>query len=82
MPPVRADYRMDRVTDNAVFITDLNQGGMSVTNDADAVVAEIFVDFGNKRIFYVDSDNNHDELVHHLGRFHTFKSGWPDDGEV
>jgi hypothetical protein len=38
---VKADYLVHLIDDNVVYIIDLDDGGMSVTNDIDNVIAEI-----------------------------------------
>ncbi len=70
---VRANYQVLKVTPDFVHIQDLDCGNMSVTNDAEAVVAQIVAKHGNKRITYIDSDGNQDELAHVNGRFTSFK---------
>jgi hypothetical protein len=74
---VKAEYRVDSVADGIIHITDLN-GSRSVTNDAEAVVAELFRQYGNQRIFYVDSCGDTDELWHENGAFRGFAPG-PDE---
>jgi hypothetical protein len=69
----RADYSVVGVTPEFCHIQDLNLGNMSVTNAAESVVADVVEKHGNKRITYVDSDGNQDELVHVNGRFTGFK---------
>lgn len=69
----RANYQVLKVTPDFVHIQDLNLGNMSVTNDAEAVVAEIVAKHGNKRITYIDSDGNQDELAHVNGFFKGFR---------
>jgi hypothetical protein len=50
---------------------------MSVTNDAEYVVAEVVKQCGNKtaRVIYRDSDGRWDELVHDNGVFVRFAPG-------
>jgi len=57
---------------NIIFIRDLNRGRMSVTNDAEAVVREVNINFPSKRIVYQDSDGFWGELVHENGVFKRF----------
>ncbi len=56
-----------------IVVRDLNGGGMSVTNDAESVVAEVFRKHGNHPIVYQDSGGNFDQLVHVAGEFQGFK---------
>lgn len=67
----RARYIILRVTDVYVLIQDLNIG-MSVTNDAEAVVAEILSHHPGKCIYYYDTENQLAELCHHDGKFIGF----------
>lgn len=69
---VRAHYSVHQVTQDAVWIIDLDDGAMSVTNDADAVVAEVVATYGDKRIIYRDSEGRWDELAHDAGVFRDF----------
>jgi hypothetical protein len=52
----------------------------TITNDAEAVVAELFalglLESG-RRLLYYDSSGDLDELVHQDGAFHGFKPGYP-----
>lgn len=57
---------------DTVYIRDLNLGGKSVTNDAEAVVKEVNFVHPGKKIIYQDSDGCWDELVHVDGRFVCF----------
>lgn len=52
--------------------------GMSVTNDAENVVAELFENGllnNGKRLFYYDSENQLDEILHEEGKFTGFAPG-------
>ncbi len=65
----KADYEIIKVAPDAVFLVDLDRGNVSVTNDADRVVAEVHKLHPGKRIFYRDSMGNWDELDHKNGVF-------------
>lgn len=57
----------------AVWIRDrVEDGVISVTNDAEHVVRELVARFGNVRVFYLDSMSNWDELKHDGGTFTGF----------
>ena len=63
---VRADYVYRIIGNNTIVnIVDLNKGNMSVTNDAENVLTEInsIEEIKNKRIVYLDSEDNVDEIV-------------------
>ena len=70
--PTKSDYQVVNVTDDTVYLVDLNWGRMSVTNDAENVVYEVYKRYGNKRIVYRDSDGRWDELEHEHGTFTNF----------
>jgi hypothetical protein len=68
---VRASYTTVRTSGEIVFIVD-NDGPMSVTNDAEAVVAFVNAEHPGKRIVYRDTTGQWDELLHTNGRFDGF----------
>lgn len=68
---VRADFHQIKATDTKVFIVDCD-GQMSVTNDAEAVVAYVNAWHPGKRIIYRDTMGQWDELKHTNGRFDGF----------
>lgn len=73
---LRSNFSVDKVTDGYVILTDrydFNNPTMSVTNDAEAVVEFIVYTYGNKRIYYYDTDYLFDELCHDNGVFTGFK---------
>lgn len=70
----RASYSTVAVDHEFVYIEDCN-GPLSVTNDAEAVVAELLKTYPNKRIMYQDSEGQWDELVHNGQRFTDFRPG-------
>lgn len=76
---MKATYTVEKVThdplhisNGMVFIIDENIG-MSITNDAEAVVADVVSKYPNHRIIYKDTDGSWDELLHWNGRFTGFK---------
>lgn len=70
----RAKYAIDEVTERFIYLTDLDQG-CSITNDAEQVVREVVLKYGNKRILYFDTMENQDELCHNNGVFTHFAPG-------
>lgn len=76
---VRADYEVVEVVEDLVFLVDLNRGGCSVTNNAEAVVAEVLASHPGHRIIYRDSIGRWDELCHDGGRFTRF-APWQGHG--
>ena len=80
----RADFTWTRKPDGSIHIDDLNMGGMSVTNDAEAVLASIDgalrQEFGQclnliPEITYRDSDGRVDRLIWKHGEFKGFAPG-------
>jgi hypothetical protein len=62
-----------------IFVRDIGHNtGRSVTNDAEYVVGQLYLEFGitdATRIFYEDSEGSIDELRHTGTRFTGFKAG-------
>lgn len=71
---ITCDFNVVRVTHDFVFLTDEadKTGGRSVTNAAEAVVAECLREYGKRRIIYRDTGGQWDELVHDGERFTTY----------
>ena len=66
-----ARYHVVKSTFEAVWIVD-DEGVLSVTNDAERVVAKLFRAWGARRIFYQDTDGYWDELQHEGAKFTGF----------
>ena len=60
----RAHYDIVKVTPEIVWISDRDDGAISVTNDAENVVKEMHNKYPGARIIYRDSDKCWDELKH------------------
>lgn len=79
MRPVRAHYFIEEedLLGERVVITDLD-GPVSVTNDAEAVVAQLLEKGTIKpggRLFYYDTSGDLDELAYDAGGFTGFRPG-------
>lgn len=74
MKSTRARYTAQLMNDT-ILVEDANDGAMSVTNDAEAVVDAVVKQFGNFPIKYKDTDGNWDWLVHKDGVFLRFAPG-------
>lgn len=77
---MKSNYALLSITDTEVLIEDLGPWDQyaTVTNDAEAVVAELHKlgKLGPRRLFYLDSDGNRDEIRHDgAGRFLGFAAG-------
>lgn len=68
-----ADYSVTKVTDEVVYLQDLNLGRKSVTNDAEAVVHDLHERWPGRRFFYVDTEGEAAELLHVDGVFKDFR---------
>jgi hypothetical protein len=60
---IRSQYEIIALSKEAVYIIDLNNGGRSVTNDADNVYKEIQRGWPSKRVIYRDSMGRWDEIA-------------------
>lgn len=69
-------YRINSETD-AIHIVDQNLGNMSVTNDAENVLAAIHkeIDLTDREVTYTDSEGQVDRLLHKAGEFTGFAPG-------
>ena len=73
----RANYQI--LVDREKFVL-LNDAGpwdkhKTITNDAEHVVAEMYIDnnLGSRNLFYIDSDGDMCQLVHEAGVFKDFR---------
>jgi hypothetical protein len=74
----RAKYRVESQTDDTLFIRDVGQDSMTVTNDAEAVVRDLYRNgmLADRRLLYADSEGTIDELRHDgKGAFMGFAPG-------
>jgi hypothetical protein len=67
------------ITDNPSYILIKDVGyirSKTVTNDVEYVLEKLnaILNIQNRRVFYIDSDGEQDEIVHSRGRFKCFKS--------
>jgi hypothetical protein len=73
MKALQSTYYVHKVVDGVVYIMDTN-GPLSVTNDAEGVVATLNDIYPNHRVIYRDSNGDWDELLHDNGVFIGFKA--------
>jgi len=71
---MKSSFSITELKDDRVVIMDNNLGGRSVTNDAENVVEYLYGVYGNRRVFYIDSEGVLDELRHKNGVFVGFGS--------
>ena len=71
---MKSSFSITEIKDDRVVILDNNLGGRSVTNDAENVVEYLYSVYGNRRIFYIDTEGILDELRHKNGNFVGFGS--------
>lgn len=70
----RAKYEVVSDKDDMLIIRDVghNLGHPTVTNDAESIVADLAERLGARRLFYIDSEDQLDELVVKDGKFCGF----------
>lgn len=74
MPQLKAQYELLGALKNKVFIVDLD-GPKSITNDAEAVVAQLLKQYGtDTEIFYRDTEGDWAQLLHNRQEFAAFAS--------
>jgi hypothetical protein len=73
-------YDIINTSDDHMIIRDIgaNSGYMSVTNAAEAVVAELLPTLNGRRLYYYDSDGSLDELLIKDNKFNGFRMGGPE----
>jgi hypothetical protein len=71
----KANYEIVRQDDQHVLIRDLGPWDIhpTITNVVESVVAELLPMLNGRRLEYIDSDNEHDEILIRGGRFAGFK---------
>ena len=72
-----ARYEIVSVTSESVVIKDIGPWDLclTVTNDAESVVQTMAPHLGGRRLYYIDSAGELDELVIRNGKFAGFKPG-------
>lgn len=72
----KANYAIIEQTDEFVLLRDVGPHDkyMTITNAAEAVVAEIASLLGNRRLEYIDSEGERDQIIVKDGRFAGFRS--------
>jgi thiamine pyrophosphokinase len=73
-----AEFEVLEATPEYIYIQDTgHRATVSVTNDAEWVLQKLGLEYGlkNRRVFYVDSLGDTDEIVHENCRFIRFKFG-------
>lgn len=71
---MRANYAIVKQDDEMVLIQDLGPWNVhkTITNDAENVVAEMSEILRGRKLYYIDSEGETSQLVHHEGRFVSF----------
>jgi len=73
------NFTIEQEAPDNIFIRDIGPWDQhrTVTNDAEWVVETLAKDhaLGDRRLFYLDSEGQIDELLHSAGRFTGFKAG-------
>jgi hypothetical protein len=74
----KATYRVELQNEEEILIKDVGKDCMTVTNDAEAVVRDLYRNgmLGERRLLYIDSEGSVDELKHDgKGVFQGFAPG-------
>ncbi len=84
---MRSEAIFETIRGDCLFIRDANNGKMSITNDAEAVVMMLHSQSlsEGRRIIYKDTDGTWGELLRDKANFIGFGeyTGWtPDDGGI
>lgn len=76
-PTMRASFIVVSSDERSITIRDMSgeNGGKTITNDADAVVEFLDSRWPGRRIYYYDTEGALDELQHVAGRFCGFLPG-------
>lgn len=66
--------------DNYVLLRDVGPWHlyMTITNSAEEVVQEVLAKYGNRKIYYIDSEGQTDQLKHDGEKFTGFAPGGPE----
>ncbi len=71
----KANYAIVELTDEFVLLRDIGPHDkyMTITNAAEEVVAEIASLLGNRRLEYIDSEGERDQIIVKDGKFAGFR---------
>lgn len=78
-PAIEANYCLADETDRFIVLRDVGPHDRykTITNAAEWVVAQLVNRLKGRRLYYIDTDGNTDELVIHDGKFAGFATGGP-----
>lgn len=73
----KANYIILDITPELIVLEDIGPWDryMTITNAAEAVIAELAQVIGNRKVFYYDSDNEFTEILVKEGQFAGFAPG-------
>jgi len=74
MTKTKSSFTIVKHDEQRVFIVDNDSGGMSVTNDAEAVCQFLQEYYPDRRFIYRDSEMQWSELAHLHGTFRGYRS--------
>jgi hypothetical protein len=75
---IHAVFDVIKETQDFIFIKDMGHNShLTITNDANFVLSKLEAEYGidRRRVFYMDSDGNIDEIEHRGVHFTGFKPG-------
>lgn len=75
-----ANYRLVNETDEFILIEDIGPHDQykTITNAAEWVVEQLVPRLKGRKLYYIDSDHQTDQLLIHDGKFSGFARGGPD----
>ncbi len=80
--PTKCNYNTADETDDYITLRDLGPHDrfQTITNAAEWVVEQMVPRLKGRKLYYIDTDGNTDQLLIHAGKFAGFIAGGPDDG--
>lgn len=78
---IQANYRLADETEHHIILQDIGPHDQykTITNAAEWVVKQMVPRLKGRKLYYIDTENQVDELLIHDGIFAGFASGGPDD---
>lgn len=74
---MRSDYEVIQDTAEFLLIKDMDRGNRSVTNDAENVVTDLCDRLRGRKLYYIDTMGQIDEILIRDGEFDGFLPGGP-----
>lgn len=80
--PIQCNYNTHDETADYITLVDLGPHDhyKTITNAAEWVVEQMVPRLKGRKLYYIDTDGNTDQLLIHAGKFAGFISGGPANG--